>query len=322
MAAESGFILCADDKLDGPNYPTWSFLMQNILIAKDLWEIVTGEEPRPASSTVPAGYPSSPSSATTTTSAPAPASEAQRKWDKRNALALSLICLSIKRNLHTSVRHLKSASLAWETLSHMFDVKNEQRILQMRSELSSIRMNETEPVLTHLNKMKAIGDSLKELGDTLDDKQLVSHILGSLGSAYEHWVMSLTLTLRNNPITLPDLTGLLLQEELRRQNSNSKVTEQEKAFYSKGAPSIKCKYCKKAGHTIEVCYKRIAKEKIANDKAARGVATKAAVESKATESNSESAHAVTTTDTSSATASTTNVPNLQNLTINEKKYCF
>ena len=34
-------------KLDGVNYPMCSFMMKHALVAKNLWNIVNGNEPRP-----------------------------------------------------------------------------------------------------------------------------------------------------------------------------------------------------------------------------------------------------------------------------------
>ena len=37
----------AEDELDGVNYPMWSFMMKHDLVAKNLWNIVNGNEPKP-----------------------------------------------------------------------------------------------------------------------------------------------------------------------------------------------------------------------------------------------------------------------------------
>ena len=36
-----------EDKLGGINYPMWSFTIKHVLVAKNLWNIVNGNEPRP-----------------------------------------------------------------------------------------------------------------------------------------------------------------------------------------------------------------------------------------------------------------------------------
>ena len=40
-------VLTQEDKLDGTNYSLWSFMICNFLVAKGLWDYVTGDEERP-----------------------------------------------------------------------------------------------------------------------------------------------------------------------------------------------------------------------------------------------------------------------------------
>ena len=44
-------ILAVEDKLNGANYPLWSYMMRHVLVAKGLWNIVAGIDLRPASHT-------------------------------------------------------------------------------------------------------------------------------------------------------------------------------------------------------------------------------------------------------------------------------
>ena len=40
-------VLTQEDKLDGSNYSLWSFMVKNVLVAKGLWDYISGDEPRP-----------------------------------------------------------------------------------------------------------------------------------------------------------------------------------------------------------------------------------------------------------------------------------
>ena len=42
-------MLSAEDKLDGNNYPMWSYMMGHVLVAKGFWNIVQGIDVRPGS---------------------------------------------------------------------------------------------------------------------------------------------------------------------------------------------------------------------------------------------------------------------------------
>ena len=48
-------MLAAEDKLDGKNYPLWSYMMRHVLVAKALWNVVIGVEVHPASREESAG---------------------------------------------------------------------------------------------------------------------------------------------------------------------------------------------------------------------------------------------------------------------------
>ena len=77
MAAEdTGFKV---EKLTGDNYHSWKFQMKMHLIGKDLWDIVTGAETLDEETTA----------------------EAQRRFRKRENLALATVCLSVVTNLRS-----------------------------------------------------------------------------------------------------------------------------------------------------------------------------------------------------------------------------
>ena len=61
------------EKLTEDNYHSWKFQVKMLLIAKDLWEIVTGAETLNRSATA----------------------EEQRKFNKRENIALATTCLSV-----------------------------------------------------------------------------------------------------------------------------------------------------------------------------------------------------------------------------------
>ena len=76
--------------------------MKMFLIGKDLWEIVTGAETMPADASA----------------------ETQRKFKKRENLALATVCLSVATNLHIYVKSAKNAKEAWDNLEKHFEEKS------------------------------------------------------------------------------------------------------------------------------------------------------------------------------------------------------
>ena len=89
--------LAKEDKLDGTNYSLWSFMVRNILVSRDLWGHVTGDDVRPGNVALatPGRAPA----------APPPPTVEQKRWDSKDALALLAISLTCKRSI---IPHIKS----------------------------------------------------------------------------------------------------------------------------------------------------------------------------------------------------------------------
>ena len=82
-------LLSAENKLDGSNnYPLWSYMMKHILVANGLSKIVDGRIPPPP---------------------PVPSTEAQQKWDEKDARAHAMIALSVKTGIRSEETRLNSS---------------------------------------------------------------------------------------------------------------------------------------------------------------------------------------------------------------------
>ena len=103
-------LLSAENKLDGSNnYPLWSYMMKHILVANGLSKIVEGTEVRPGT----CAKSQDDDSATTSTITygrrippppPVPSTEAQQKWDEKDAKAHAMISLSVKTDIIPHIR--------------------------------------------------------------------------------------------------------------------------------------------------------------------------------------------------------------------------
>ena len=117
------------EKLTGDNHHSWTFQMKMLLIAKDLWEIVTGAETLSGNATA----------------------EEQRKFKKRENLPWATICLSVSTNLQIYVRNAIKAIEAWDNLSKHFQQKTLSRKIFYRRKLHSARMNKGTNMMEHIN---------------------------------------------------------------------------------------------------------------------------------------------------------------------------
>ena len=102
MMGETGFSV---EKLTDRNYHTWKFSIKMYLMGKDLWDIVQNVERVNENAT----------------------EEEQRKFKKRENLAMSIICLSVTTSLQIYVRNSKRATEAWNNLANHFEEKSLSR---------------------------------------------------------------------------------------------------------------------------------------------------------------------------------------------------
>ena len=157
-------MLSVEDKLDGTNYPMWAYMMKHVLVAKNLWLYVCGDEQRPpsvststsssqASGSGDGGAPSGDSSHVSTTVQVRPTQD-QLRWDARDAQAHALIALSCRWQVIPHIRSCKSSKEAWDVLTSLYQVHNEACVAFLRKKLDNERMSEGEPMDAFLTCIK------------------------------------------------------------------------------------------------------------------------------------------------------------------------
>ena len=121
------------------------------LIGKDLWEIVTGTEILGEDAS----------------------NDEQRKFRKRENLALASVCLSLNTNLQIYVRSAETAKQAWENLEKHFEQKTLSRKIHYRRKLYSSRMEKGMSMIEHINSIKTLSERLEAVDDAVAEKDLV-----------------------------------------------------------------------------------------------------------------------------------------------------
>ena len=167
MAAEdTGFKV---EKLNGENYHSWKFQMKMYLIGKDLWELVTGEETLNATANP----------------------EQQRRFRKRENVALATVCLSVETSLQIYVRSAKNAKAAWDNLEQHFERKSLSQKIFYRRKLYSARMGKGAKMIDHINYIKTLAEHLEAVDDEIAEKDLVIILISSLPEEYNYLITAL-----------------------------------------------------------------------------------------------------------------------------------
>ena len=250
------------EKLTVENYHSWKFNIKMSLIGKDLWEIVQGTE----------------------TLAEDDSAEEQRKFKKRENLALASVCLSVTTPLQIYVRSAKSAKEAWDNLQKQFEAKSRSKKIFYRRKLYSTRMQKGTDMTEHINFLKTIADQLEAVEDPVSEEDLVIISISSLPDEYNYLITALE-TIAEDKLTFNYVRDRLIHENDKLKNEKADdflvkpSSSNQDALFTKGSKKsadtkkIKCFYCKKKGHMAKDCFKKKAdmkKNKEIEEKSSNG----------------------------------------------------
>ncbi|CAL2242161.1 unnamed protein product [Prunus armeniaca] len=126
-------------------------------------------------------------------------------WIQQDQLVLSWINGSLSSTVLATVTRF-----TWVTLENRFASPNQNRILQLRSELFRTARGDSS-IADYLDKVNAIVDNLALFGSPLPDSDLLAVITNNVGPLYESTVASAQA--RETPVTYADLEALLLFAE-------------------------------------------------------------------------------------------------------------
>ena len=212
-------MLSDEDKLDGDNnYPLWAYMMQHVLVAKGVWNIVQGLDVRPSSVDAGSIEDVEGSSSSTVVAAVLPTTE-HAHWHGKDAQTHALIALSIKRNITPHIHSAKTAKQAWDTLAHLYTGRNEAKISYLRKELESKVMQEEYDMNVFLAEIKDLKEQLIFSSEIIPDHSLVQTILDALPESYQTFASTWRLVItedRPDAIKYDTFVNKLLQEAQSR----------------------------------------------------------------------------------------------------------
>jgi len=141
----------------------------------------------------------------------------------------------------------------WDTLTKLFEAKNENRKMALKDKLHIIKMKSDEGVASYLTHVTQVKDDLSLVGETIRDSELVRIALKGFANKWEVFVKCIV-----GRETLPSWSRLwddFTQEEIRdgaQVSQTSEDAEQNVALAAKSKnkkkkdPSqIKCFHCGK-----------------------------------------------------------------------------
>lgn len=259
------------EKLD-EDYRTWSTYCRAFLKDKGVWTAVVSPPPVVGPEPPVAGAEAA-ASASTHAAIPAVRTAYERQvkeranWERMNEVALSNIMMAVKPHLLPVVEDCTTASQAWDNLRVLFVDDTTSRRADLEDELRMLKMTPGEAIIKYVGRAKGLRNELATASVQLDEHSLVLHILRGLPAGYG----MIKTVLKNNdaPLRLPTTTAKLLGVEKELAASGDADVPPEVQAYlarmkvndAKGVQDDKrpaCFYCKKPGHRIAECRKRLA----------------------------------------------------------------
>jgi len=183
-----------NNKLDGSNYFGWKFKLQTLLEGHNVWTIVNNDEVKPnvlTGGTI----------------------ETIQYWDKRGTKVRMLLKLSVKECIIPHIHFCKTTPEIWKTLKDLYDVKNANRLLFLKSKILSIKMKENETVVAFISQIKELKNKLGDIVEVVSDTYLVTITMNGMTDKHQMFITSLNA--REKALVFEELTGILMQKEER-----------------------------------------------------------------------------------------------------------
>src|SRR5579859_569315 len=214
------------------NYRTWKFSIRMVLQAKDLWEVVSGEEVKPE------------------------AEKAGQAWEKKARKALATIALALSPAEKEHIIDCTSPTAAWDILEKLYEGKGRNRKFMLLQELFKMSM-EGETMDSYLRAVREKMSELSTIGLKLEDDIKLAIILNGLPERYRYLGVSLE---KQETIDFDELTARLLEEEFKVDpKAGMMAMMSKKNLYSGGGfveKEYHCYGCGEVGHLKRNCPKR------------------------------------------------------------------
>src|SRR5271154_3544981 len=135
------------------NYRTWKFSMRMVLQAKDLWEVVSGEEARPVDE------------------------KAVQAWEKKARKGLAAIALALSAAEKEHIIECTTPKAAWDILEKLYEGKGRNRKFMLLQELFRMSMEGNGNMDEYLRAVREKMSELSTVGLKLEDDIKLAIIL-------------------------------------------------------------------------------------------------------------------------------------------------
>lgn len=217
-------------KLEGTNnWNIWKFQTTVLLRSQGWLDIVEGKTLKPEDPTK------------------------QSVWENKDAKAQTLIVTRMTENVMLHIISCSTSAEMWRKLQSVYEQKTETNIHIIQQRFFQYKFETGTEMSTFLSKIQELQNQLKQLGEEVSDKFVITKVLMSLPDEYTHFV-SAWESAPDDKQTMDNLVARLLVEEDRVKEKRAQPsTSGSSAFVVKDKKNIKCFKCNKMGHFLSEC---------------------------------------------------------------------
>jgi hypothetical protein len=217
------------------NYRTWKFTMKMVLQAKELWEVVSGEEEKPT------------------------LEKDALSWERKARKALAIIALAMSGSEKENIIECATPKKAWEVLEKLYEGRGRNRKFMLLQELFKMYLSEREGNMNeYLRGIREKFSELATIGLKLEDDVKLAIILNGLPEQYRYLSVSFE---KLEKVDFDELTARLMEEQMKIDPNAGKIALISRT--KKGDRNLKCWGCNEIGHVKTDCPKEKKEAKFA-----------------------------------------------------------
>lgn len=130
-------------KFNGSNFELWKLKVEDLLVDRDLWVVVSGQKP---------------------------SGMKQEDWDLVDRKATGPIRLCLADSVLLNIHEEKTACLLWKKLGDIYHGKSSVNKLFLRKKLYSLKMDGGTSLAVHLNAFNVVLAQLTSMRDTITEE--------------------------------------------------------------------------------------------------------------------------------------------------------
>lgn len=174
-------------------------------------------------------------------------------WEAKDAKAQTLLVTRMSEEAMLHIITCTSSAEMWRKLHSVYEQKTETSVHIIQQRFFQYKFERGIDMSVFLSKIQEIQNQLKQMGEEISDKFVITKVLMSLPDEYKHFV-SAWESAPDDKQTFDNLVARLLIEEERVKGKNEEAQQASpSAFFVKNKRTVKCFKCGKNGHYQTEC---------------------------------------------------------------------